>query len=269
MRLSFILFYRINFSNITTICIIISYILIIDNTKRPNRVTISRKMRRNIHTPGSFSRVDIKKKNVIYMRYIIGLIGILLTLMVIPGVLAQGVDNTGMNLQPEGSGGFINDNEGNIYHEQTVNQGWIGNGKDYDNNQNLDQIIRILKGHGIDTSQLEIAIKSGNMAIVQSLLSRYQNLINEGINRIPGQDHKNPLPGQNQNQNPLPGQNQDHKNPLPGQNQNQNPLPGQNQDHKNPLPGQNQDHKNPLPGQNQDPKNPLPGQNQDPKNLLQ
>ena len=117
------------------------------------------------------------------MRYIIGLIGILLTLMVIPGVLAQGADNTGMYLQSEGSGGFINDNEGNIYHEQTENQGWIGNGKDFNNNQNLDQIIRILKEHGIDTSQLEIAIKSGNMAIVQSLLSRYQNLINEGMIR--------------------------------------------------------------------------------------
>ena len=206
------------------------------------------------------------------MRYIIGLIGILLTLMVIPGVLAQGADNTGMYLQSEGSGGFINDNEGNIYHEQTENQGWIGNGKDFNNNQNLDQIIRILKEHGIDTSQLEIAIKSGNMAIVQSLLSRYQNLINEGMNKIPGQNqnHKNPSQGQNQNhKNPSQGQNQNHKNPLPDQNQNhKNPLPDQNQNHKNPLPDQNQNHKNPSQGQNQNHENPLPDQNQDHKNPL-
>lgn len=161
------------------------------------------------------------------MRYLIGLIAIILVLMVIPGAMAQIGDNPVP--QTPGSGGFLSGNNGNMNQMQPGNQWWNGNENGFNNNQNLDQIVRILQQRGIDTRQLQDAIRSGNMALVQSILSRYQNLLPPGFILKPGPNQNNHNPGQ--------GPNQNNHNPGQGPNQNTQPQPDPKpQPQPNPQP---------------------------------
>ena len=160
------------------------------------------------------------------MRYLIGLIAIILVLMVIPGAMAQIGDSPVP--QTPGSGGFLSGNNGNMNQMQPGNQWWNGNENGFNNNQNLDQIVRILQQRGIDTRQLQDAIRSGNMALVQSILSRYQNLISSDLIFKPGPNQNNHNSGQGPNQNnhnPGQGPNQNNHNPGQGPNQNTQPQP--------------------------------------------
>jgi hypothetical protein len=152
------------------------------------------------------------------MRYLISITVILLTLIVIPGVIADVFENQGINPDSQGTGGFLTGFQGNQNQLQSMNQNWFGNQNWADNKygynqQNMDQVLRVLQQRGIDVRQLQNAIASKNWALVQQILSRYQNMMPSGINMKNGQFNQlgNNKP-QNQNNPPnQPGQ-------IPGQN---------------------------------------------------
>jgi hypothetical protein len=149
------------------------------------------------------------------MRYLICITAILLMLIVIPGVIADVFENQGINPNSQGSGGFLTGNQGNLNSLQPMDQNkfgnniWIGNNYGY-NQQNMDQILRILQQRGIDTRQLQNAIMSKNWAMVQQILSRYQKMIPSGMNMKNGRFDqpmdKKPQnqPEQNHEQMPVP-----------------------------------------------------------------
>jgi|GEM_PF-3769409 len=147
------------------------------------------------------------------MRNLICITVILLTLILIPGVIADVFENKEMYPVQQGSGGFLTGSQGNQNSVQPMNQNWfgneiwLGNNNGY-NQQNIGQILKILQQRGIDTKQLQNAIMSKNWALVQQILSRYQNMIPSGMNMKNGkfnQPENIPQnnPGQNPGQNPV------------------------------------------------------------------
>jgi hypothetical protein len=154
------------------------------------------------------------------MRYLISITVILLTLVVIPGVIADVFENQGINPDPQGSGGFLTGFQGNQNQLQPMNQNWFGNQNWADNKygynqQNMDQVLRVLQQRGIDIRQLQSAIISKNWVLVQQILSRYQNMMPSGMDMKNGQFNQ---PGNNKPQN------QNNPSNQPGQVPGQNPV---------------------------------------------